>query len=86
MIPNLTTSNQSHTSLADGFLMALLGSVPLLATAAMPFVGRPLTDICLAAAGLVAVNWVLVPLGRLAWVRARGGSPRLVSARYPRPR
>jgi hypothetical protein len=85
MSRNQIASNP-ETSLIDSFLMAVLGMVPLLATAAIPAVSRPLTQICLAAAALVGFNWVVAPLARWTWRRVHATSARLAAPRYSRSR
>jgi hypothetical protein len=70
-------------SLTDGFLLTLLGSVPLWATAAFPYTSRPVSRICMAVSAVVVLNWVAIPLGRWVWKRLRQpDSRRLAPARY----
>jgi hypothetical protein len=77
-------SSEESMSLTDGFLVALLGSVPLWATAVFPSTSRPVANICLAVSGVVVFNWVVLPLSRWLRRRLRGTtSRRLLTLRYP---
>ena len=70
-------------SLTDGFLLTVLGSVPLWATAAFPYTSPTVSKICMAVSARVVFNWVVVPLSSWLWRRLRQpGSRRLAPARY----
>ena len=76
-------SRNEPMSLTDGFLLALLGSMPLWATAAFPYTSPAVSRICLAVSTVVVFNWVVIPLAGWLWRRQRqADSRRLVSARY----
>jgi hypothetical protein len=77
-------NSEETMSLSDGFLVALLASVPLWATAVFPNTSRPVSNICLAVSGLAIFNWVVLPVGRRLWRRLRASASRpLMAVRYP---
>ena len=80
-------SSNDQLSMTDGFLLALLGGLPLWATAAFPNTSRPIRNICMAVSAMVVFNWVVLPVGRWLWQRFwQGGSRAPLPARYPRAR
>jgi len=76
--------SEEPMSLSDGFLVALLGSIPLWATAAFPNTSPTVSHICLAVSGLVVFNWVVLPVAGWLWRRLRASTSRpLLGLRYP---
>ena len=80
-------NSNDQISITDSFLLALLGGLPLWATAAFPYTSRPIRNICMAVSAMVVFNWVVLPVGRWLWQRLGLSDSRpALQARYPRAR